>query len=66
MKQRGKGALAGVHMFWAGDHIRWFSPVHEGDRIWVPLTVTKEASAGHFQMARLSPQYFHSGLFRMS
>ena len=35
MKARGKGALAGVHMFWAGDHIRWFRPVREGDRLWV-------------------------------
>jgi len=35
MKSRGKGALAGIHMFWAGDHIRWFRPVHEGDRLWV-------------------------------
>jgi acyl dehydratase len=32
---RGKGALAGVHMFWAGDHIRFFNPVREGDRLWV-------------------------------
>jgi acyl dehydratase len=35
IKARGKGALSGVHMFWAGDHIRFFSPVREGDRIWV-------------------------------
>jgi acyl dehydratase len=35
MKQRGKGALSGVHMFWAGDHVRWFRPVREGDRLWV-------------------------------
>ena len=34
-KDRGKGALAGVHMFWAGDHIRYFNPVREGDRLWV-------------------------------
>ncbi|HEY1972125.1 MAG TPA: MaoC family dehydratase N-terminal domain-containing protein, partial [Pseudonocardia sp.] len=34
-KGRGKGALAGVHMFWAGDHIRYFNPVREGDRLWV-------------------------------
>jgi acyl dehydratase len=34
-KGRGRGALSGVHMFWAGDHIRFFRPVHEGDRIWV-------------------------------
>ncbi len=34
-KGRGKGALSGVHMFWAGDHIRFFRPVREGDRIWV-------------------------------
>jgi acyl dehydratase len=32
---RGRGALSGVHMFWAGDHIRFFSPVREGDRLWV-------------------------------
>jgi acyl dehydratase len=32
---RGKGALAGVHMYWAGDHIRFFAPVREGDRLWV-------------------------------
>jgi len=32
---RGKGALAGVHMFWAGDHTRYFNPVREGDRLWV-------------------------------
>jgi acyl dehydratase len=32
---KGKGALSGVHMFWAGDHIRFFKPVGEGDRIWV-------------------------------
>ncbi len=35
VKARGKGALSGVHMFWAGDHIRFFAPVREGDRIWV-------------------------------
>lgn len=35
VRQRGKGALSGVHMFWAGDHIRFFAPVREGDRIWV-------------------------------
>jgi len=34
-RSRGKGALSGVHMFWAGDHIRFFAPVREGDRIWV-------------------------------
>jgi acyl dehydratase len=34
-QDRGKGALSGVHMFWAGDHIRYFAPVREGDRIWV-------------------------------
>ncbi len=34
-KGRGRGALSGVHMFWAGDHIRFFNPVREGDRIWV-------------------------------
>ncbi len=34
-KGRGRGALAGVHMYWAGDHIRYFRPVREGDRIWV-------------------------------
>lgn len=35
VKARGRGALSGVHMFWAGDHIRFFQPVREGDRIWV-------------------------------
>jgi acyl dehydratase len=35
MKARGKGALSGVHMFWAGDHIRFFRALHEGERIWV-------------------------------
>ena len=35
MKRRGKGGLAGVHMYWAGDHIHYFRPVHEGDRLWV-------------------------------
>ena len=35
MRERGRGGLAGVHMFWAGDHIRFFRPVHEGDRLWV-------------------------------
>jgi acyl dehydratase len=34
-RSRGKGALSGVHMFWAGDHIRYFQPIREGDRIWV-------------------------------
>jgi acyl dehydratase len=34
-RSRGRGALSGVHMFWAGDHIRFFRPVHEADRIWV-------------------------------
>jgi acyl dehydratase len=34
-RRRGRGALAGVHMYWAGDHIRYFQPVREGDRIWV-------------------------------
>ena len=35
LRGRGRGALSGVHMFWAGDHIRYFNNVHEGDRIWV-------------------------------
>jgi acyl dehydratase len=35
VRARGKGALSGVHMFWAGDHIRYFQPIREGDRIWV-------------------------------
>ena len=35
LRGRGRGALSGVHMFWAGDHIRFFNAVHEGDRIWV-------------------------------
>ena len=35
LKGRGKGALSGVHMFWAGDHTRYFNAVREGDRIWV-------------------------------
>src|SRR5258708_2429207 len=35
LRGRGRGALSGVHMFWAGDHTRYFSAVHEGDRIWV-------------------------------
>jgi acyl dehydratase len=35
VRARGKGALSGVHMFWAGDHINFFAPVREGDRIWV-------------------------------
>jgi acyl dehydratase len=35
VRARGKGALSGVHMFWAGDHIRYFRPIREGDRIWV-------------------------------
>jgi len=34
-KGRGKGALSGVHLFWAGDHIRYFNPVRQGDRLWV-------------------------------
>lgn len=34
-RRRGRGALSGVHMFWAGDHIRYFRPVREGDRVWV-------------------------------
>ena len=34
-KGRGKGALAGVHMFWAGDAIRFFRQVRESDRLWV-------------------------------
>ncbi|HTK63493.1 MAG TPA: MaoC family dehydratase N-terminal domain-containing protein [Pseudonocardia sp.] len=34
-KGRGRGALSGVHMFWAGDHVRYFRPVREGDRLWV-------------------------------
>jgi acyl dehydratase len=32
---RGRGALSGVHLFWAGDHIRFYNPVRHGDRIWV-------------------------------
>ena len=32
---RGQGALAGVHLFWAGDHTTYFNPVREGDRLWV-------------------------------
>jgi acyl dehydratase len=35
LRGRGRGALSGVHMFWAGDHTRYFNPVREGDRIWV-------------------------------
>lgn len=35
MKQRGKGGLAGVHMYWAGDHIRYFRAVREGERLYV-------------------------------
>src|SRR4029077_10739531 len=35
LRGRGKGALTGVHMFWAGDHTRYFNAVREGDRIWV-------------------------------
>jgi acyl dehydratase len=35
LKGRGRGALSGVHMFWAGDHIRYFRPVRAGERIWV-------------------------------
>jgi acyl dehydratase len=35
MKGRGRGGLAGVHMYWAGDHARYYRPVFEGDRIWV-------------------------------
>jgi acyl dehydratase len=35
VRARGRGALSGVHMFWAGDHIRYFQPIREGDRIWV-------------------------------
>jgi acyl dehydratase len=35
LRGRGKGALSGVHMFWAGDHTRYFNAVKEGDRIWV-------------------------------
>jgi acyl dehydratase len=34
-KGRGKGGLSGVHMFWAGDHIHFYNPVREGDRLWV-------------------------------
>jgi acyl dehydratase len=35
VRKRGRGALSGVHMFWAGDHIRLFRPVREGERLWV-------------------------------
>jgi acyl dehydratase len=35
LRGRGRGALSGVHMFWAGDHTRYFNAVYEGDRIWV-------------------------------
>ena len=35
LKGRGRGALSGVHMFWAGDHIRFFNVVRPGDRLWV-------------------------------
>jgi acyl dehydratase len=35
VKARGKGALSGVHMFWAGDHIQYFRQVREDDRLWV-------------------------------
>jgi acyl dehydratase len=35
VRKRGRGALSGVHMFWAGDHIRFFRPVFEGERLWV-------------------------------
>jgi acyl dehydratase len=47
-KARGRGALAGVHMYWAGDHIRYFRPVREGDRIWVRrfyVDITQKANS---------------------
>src|SRR5262245_36166840 len=35
LRGRGRGGLSGVHMFWAGDTIRYFAPVREGDDLWV-------------------------------
>jgi acyl dehydratase len=32
-RQQGKGALAGVHAFWSGNHIAWYRPVVPGDRL---------------------------------
>jgi acyl dehydratase len=32
-RDKGKGALAGVHAFWSGNHIAWYSPVVPGDRL---------------------------------
>jgi len=32
-REKGKGALAGVHAFWSGNHIAWYLPVVPGDRL---------------------------------
>jgi acyl dehydratase len=32
-RDKGKGALAGVHAFWSGNHIAWYRPVIPGDRL---------------------------------
>src|SRR4030088_3052692 len=32
-RDKGKGALAGVHAFWSGNHIAWYRPVVPGDRL---------------------------------
>jgi acyl dehydratase len=48
---RGKGALAGVHMYWAGDHIRFFRPVHEGEQLWVRRFYTSITEKEHSRFA---------------
>lgn len=33
VRERGRGALAGVHSFWSGNHVVWYRPVVPGDRL---------------------------------
>jgi acyl dehydratase len=48
---RSSGGLPGLSMFWAGDRIQFFSPVREGDRIYVRrfyVDVQEKPSSGTF------------------
>lgn len=32
-RDKGKGALQGIHAFWAGDTVEWLRPIYPGDRL---------------------------------
>jgi acyl dehydratase len=50
-RDRSSGGLPGLSMFWAGDRVRFFAPVREGDRIGVRrfyMDVKEKPSSGTF------------------